>query len=130
MGEGCYEEAIGFFGIFFSSTIFVVNAKTINLSCPNLDERAKDLEVVLDKSNGTASFQSPTGGSGLNFTEKASFGSELVTWTRRTELFKQSYSVNRVTLELQRKTYSMASGETYNKKSECTMLKESKSAKF
>lgn len=124
------KQLVIFFGVFFSSAIFFANAKTINLSCPNLDERAKDLEVVLDTNNGTASFQSPSNGSGLNFTEKASFGSELVSWTRRTELFKQSYSVNRVTLELQRKTYSLATGETYNKKSECTILKENKSAKF
>ncbi|EHR9527884.1 hypothetical protein KU919_004472, partial [Salmonella enterica subsp. enterica serovar Newport] len=123
-------KIIIFIGIFCSSVFFTLNAKTVNLSCPGLDKRAQDLEVVLDIDNGTASLQSPSSGSGLNFTENASFGADLVTWSKKSSSFKQSFSVNRATLELQRKTYSNATGETYNEKTECTIIKKNKASKF
>ncbi|EOF5154681.1 hypothetical protein ACK1XB_001109 [Salmonella enterica] len=122
------KKLIIFIGLIFSSVVFTANAKTTSLSCPGLDKRAQDLEVVLDAGNGTASLQSPS--SGLNFTEKASFGSELVTWSKKSSSFKQTFSVNRETLELQRKTYSNATGETYLEKTTCSLKRASKSAKF
>ncbi|EAO5314618.1 hypothetical protein CCR28_24425 [Salmonella enterica] len=124
------KKLIIFIGLIFSSVVFTANAKTTSLSCPGLDKRAQDLEVVLDAGNGTASLQSPSSGSGLNFTEKASFGSELVTWSKKSSSFKQTFSVNRETLELQRKTYSNATGETYLEKTTCSLKRASKSAKF
>ena len=104
--------------------------KSIYLSCPHFDERAPDLVVVLDQSNGTASLQSPSMGEGLNFTAPASFGPDRVTWRRDEKNWKRSYSVNRSTLEFERKTYSVYFDDTSIAKSDCKIIKSPGSAKF
>lgn len=104
--------------------------KEVFLSCPHLDERAKDLIVILDNSNGTASLQSPSMGKGLNFVSDASFGPNVVTWRNDNRMFKQTYSVDRTTLEIQRKTFSETTEDTHIDKSACTLLKKIDKAKF
>lgn len=112
-----------------SSSAFA-GGKITYLACPQLDDRAKDLIVVLNQDNGTASVQSPSNGSGLNFTSQASFGPDRVEWRKDSKSLKQLYSVNRETLILERKTFSEMSGVNHTDKSDCSIVKKSKSAKF
>lgn len=102
----------------------------VYLSCPHLDSRAPDLLVVLDRQSGTASLQSPSMGAGLNFTEKASFGPEKVVWRKDSSGFQQTYSINRSSLELERKTFSTRTSSTDIEKSDCTLVKSSTKNKF
>ncbi|WP_132926696.1 hypothetical protein [Sodalis ligni] len=117
------------FLILMSSSVFAAG-KIVYLSCPKLDERAPDLKITLDQSNGTASAQSPLSGSGLNFTSQASFGPEQVTWRSDSRELKQMFSIDRTSLMLERKTFSEMTGNTYSEKSECKIIKAPKSAKF
>ncbi|WP_129088604.1 hypothetical protein ACBV55_13655 [Franconibacter pulveris] len=116
----------------FSSAIIStsVSAKVTYLSCPYLDNQASDLKIVLDQDNGTASLQSASSGPGLNFTAPASFGPEQVTWRKDNKSYKQTFSVDRMKLSFERKTFSEATGNTYSDRSECTIIKASKKAKF
>lgn len=75
-------KALTALSLMLVSTITYSASKVIYLECPNFDERAKDLVVVLDQPNGTASLQTSFGGEGLNFTAPASFGPSKVTWRR------------------------------------------------
>lgn len=104
--------------------------KVVYLACPNFDERAKDLIVVLDQPNGTASLQTSFGGEGLNFTAPASFGPDKVTWRRDEKNWKRSYSVDRSTLEFKRNVYSVTFNDTMNTSSSCKIIKSPKNAKF
>lgn len=106
------------------------NAKNVYLSCPRFDNRAPDLKVILDESNGTASLQSSSSGAGMNFTSQASFGPDKVQWRKDTKSLKQTFSVDRSTLVFQRKTISGLSGETYIDKSDCEIIKSAKHTKF
>ncbi|HIF0661504.1 TPA: hypothetical protein ACXYP7_000710 [Klebsiella pneumoniae] len=113
--------------ICFSS---LATAKITYLSCPYLDERAPDLIVVLDQNNGSASLQSPSMGSGLNFTAPAAFGPSEVTWRKDSTKYKQTYSVDRATLVLKRTTYSEMSNTTHSEVSDCKISKPPKQNKF
>ncbi|HAJ7390798.1 TPA: hypothetical protein HNV44_18290 [Escherichia coli] len=104
--------------------------KIIYLECPNLDERAKDLVVVLDQPNGTASLQTSFGGEGLNYTAPASFGPSKVTWSKKSKLFNSTYSVDRASLALERKTFSEMTSNTYSEKTDCNIIKSPKENKF
>lgn len=95
--------------------------KITYLSCAKFDERAPDLIVVLDKAKGTASLQSSSSGSGLNFTAEAAFGPSEITWRKDSTKLKQTYSVNRSSLILKRKTFSEMTGNTYTDSSICTV---------
>ncbi|EPC3765346.1 hypothetical protein [Klebsiella michiganensis] len=108
----------------------MASAKITYLSCPKLDERAPDLIVVLDQSNGTASLQSPSMGSGLNFTAPAAFGPSEVTWRKDSTKFKQTYSVDRATLVLKRTTFSEMSNSTHSDISDCKISKPPQKNKF
>ncbi|MGR7540894.1 hypothetical protein ACU60L_18510 [Klebsiella aerogenes] len=119
---GICVSLIGFCG--------VAKAQVTYLSCPELDERASDLIVVLDKSNGTASLQAPSMGSGLNFTAPAAFGPSEVTWRKDSSKFKQTYSVNRSTLILKRITYSEMSNNTHAETSKCKISNPPQKNKF
>ncbi|WP_137268472.1 hypothetical protein [Erwinia persicina] len=102
----------------------------VYLHCPNFDERAADLTVVLDQGNGTAALQSKAGGAGFNFSEKASFGPNEVVWSRKSGRFNHTYSVNRSSLMFERKTFSEMTGETYFTKTECQISKSQSVNKF
>ncbi|EOG5421045.1 hypothetical protein ACLE0S_002849 [Cronobacter malonaticus] len=104
--------------------------KAIYLSCPYFDSRTPDLIVVLDQSNGLASLQSPSMGSGLNFTAPASFGPDKVTWRKDSKSLKQTYSVDRSSLIFERKTYSEMTSDVHSDKSKCNLVKKPESAKF
>lgn len=108
----------------------LASAKITYLSCPKLDERAPDLIVVLDQSNGSASLQSPSMGSGLNFTAPAAFGPSEVTWRKDSTKLKQTYSVNRATLVLKRTTYSAMTNSTHSDVADCKISKPPTKNKF
>ncbi|EEK8464019.1 hypothetical protein G9565_001245 [Salmonella enterica] len=112
------------------STLSYSAAKVIYLECPNFDERAKDLVVVLDQPNGTASLQTSFGGEGLNFTAPASFGPSQVTWRKDEKNWKRSYSVDRSTLEFKRDVYSLTYNKTMTTRSNCKIIKSPRTAKF
>ncbi len=122
--------------IIAASTLMMVSVfstaapNIIYLGCPSLDERAKDLVVVLDQPNGTASLQTSLGGEGLNFTAPASFGPRKVTWSKNTKLFKSTYSIDRTSLGLERKTFSEMTSSTYSEKSDCNIIKSPRNNKF
>ncbi|MDP1211568.1 hypothetical protein Q6268_28525, partial [Klebsiella pneumoniae] len=82
--------------------------------------------VVLDQNNGSASLQSPSMGSGLNFTSTAEFGPYEVTWSKDSTKYKQTYSVDRATLVLKRTTYSEMSNNTHTEVSDCKISKPPK----
>lgn len=114
-----------------ASSVQAFSAESVTyLSCPGFDERAPDLQVILDKSNGTASLQSPSMGSGLNFTVPASFGPDRVTWKKDTGSFKNTYSVDRETLVFERRTYSERTSNTDVTKANCKMIPKNKKNKF
>lgn len=108
----------------------LASAKITYLSCPKLDERAPDLIVVLDQSNGSASLQSPSMGSGLNFTAPAAFGPSEVTWRKDSAKLKQTYSVDRATLVLKRTTYSAMTNSTHSDVADCKISKPPTKNKF
>jgi len=121
--------------LFFLCTIAIsstasANSKVTYLSCPKLDDRASDLIVVLDPSNATASLQSPSSGSGLNFTSNAAFGPTEVTWRKDSPRLKQTYSVDRGSLVLKRKTFSEMTGSTDINSSECSIINPKRNNKF
>lgn len=116
--------------IFLACLSSAAYGKAVYLSCPNLDKRAVDLKVILDEANGSASLQSPSSGSGLNFTSSASFGPSEVLWRHDSKSLKQTFSVDRTTLVLQRKTFSELTRDTYIEKADCSLIKGNKSAKF
>ncbi|MDU4943839.1 MAG: hypothetical protein E6X23_20260 [Mixta calida] len=120
---------LGFMLCFFSS-LALSKSHVIYLSCPGVDERATDLKVILDQDNGSASLQTNEGGQGLNFTSPASFGPEQVSWRKDFKGYKQTFSVNRSSLKLERKTFSAMTGETYVEKSDCAIVKSAQKNKF
>lgn len=124
------KKELFFFGLLISSTQAFSAESITTLSCPGFDDRAPDLQVILDKSNGTASLQSPSMGSGLNFTAPASFGVDRVTWRKDSSSFKSTFSIDRETLVLERKTYSERTSNTDVTKATCKMISKIKNNKF
>ncbi|MCP2232882.1 hypothetical protein [Erwinia aphidicola] len=119
------------FGILcLTSQVSMAAINPVYLQCPNFDERASDLIIVLNEANGTAALQSKLGGSGFNFSEPASFGPNEVVWSKKSGNFKHTYSVNRSSLTFERKTFSGMTGETYSTKTECKISKAKASNKF
>ncbi|AUX97037.1 hypothetical protein ACHHZC_07205 [Citrobacter freundii complex sp. 2024EL-00228] len=123
-------KALTALSLMLVSTITYSASKVIYLECPNFDERAKDLVVVLDQPNGTASLQTSFGGEGLNFTAPASFGPSKVTWRRDEKNWKRNYSVDRSTLEFKREVYSLTFNDTMITKTSCKIIKSPNTAKF
>ena len=123
-------KALTALSLMLVSTITYSASKVIYLECPNFDERAKDLVVVLDHPNGTASLQTSFGGEGLNFTAPASFGPSKVTWRRDEKNWKRNYSVDRSTLEFKREVYSLTFNDTMITKTSCKIIKSPNTAKF
>lgn len=120
------KKLMVFLAVCLASSLVLAHAKSTYLSCPQLDERASDLKVVLNQENGTASLQTSSGGPGLNFTSPASFGPDVVQWRKDSHSLKQTYSVDRSTLVLERKTLSGMTDKTYSEKSNCTVVSVSK----
>ncbi|HGM5351277.1 TPA: hypothetical protein ACKP19_004989 [Serratia marcescens] len=112
------------------STTSFASGKLTYLSCPKLDDRAPDLIVILDEQSSTASLQAPSSGSGLNFTSKAAFGPVEVSWRKDSQSLKQTYSIDRQSLVLNRKTFSEMSGSTHINSSACTVVKSNRKNKI
>lgn len=100
------------------------------LSCPHFDPKADDLLVIIDQPNGTASLQSQKSGSGLNFTSRASFGPNEITWRSDSKDLPQKFSVDRGTLVFKRETTSRLTNEIYTDKSDCSVVKASRENKI
>ena len=131
MHKGCEMKRNMFLICLLSvPTLSSAESNVIELLCPTLDDRAPDLKVILDKANSTASLQEKSNMPALNFTEKASFGSENVTWRKDNKSFKQTYSVSRSNLELERSTISVMTGKKYTEKSSCSINKSREANKF
>ena len=113
----------------FCNTTYAAD-REVYLSCPGFDDRAPDLIVVLDKANGKASLQSPSSGVGLNFSTEASFGPDKVTWRRNSGSLKHIFSVDRSTLQFERKTLDTSNGLNHTQKTTCTIIKKNTSNKF
>jgi len=115
--------------VFASQPCWAVGSVTY-LSCPDLDERARDLVVTIDQPSGSASLQSNSIGEGLNFTSPASFGPHEVSWRNQSKSYPQKFSIDRAKLILKRETTSSMSGAVYTETSPCTIVKAPSNNKF